>query len=172
MRSLTQSKKLYESYNASTDVYARVGTLMRIYGYQDSLGLYSEAKKTLESVLALQMSTNTLRAYALLLAKMGDPKEALIYIDGAISLAPTLPDLWNTKIDLLRIIHKNNLRQLDTTYRQALQNTEDNIDIVAGYAHYLEQMGRKGESIAYYKKATEMNPAGKHEYQDAIIRQQ
>ena len=145
---------------------------MRIYGYQDSLGQYSDAKKTLESVLNLQMSPNTLRTYTLLLAKMGDPKEAIFYIDRAISLAPTLPDLWNTKIDLLRIIYKNNLKNLDSTYREALGQTNNNIDIVSGYAHYLEQMGRKSESITYFKKATEMNPEGKYEYQDAIIRQQ
>ena len=118
------------------------------------------------------MSANTLRSYALLIAKMGDIPEAMTYIDGAISLAPTVPDLWNTKIDFLRILNKNNLKNLDPTYRDALQKTNNNVDIVAGYAHYLEQMGNKSESISYYKKAAEMNPAGKYEYQDAINRQQ
>ncbi len=103
---------------------------------------------------------------------MGGPREAMEAIDHAIVLSPTLPDLWNTKIDFLRVLHKNNLKNLDSTYRNALKKTNNSIDIVSGYAHYLEQMGKKSESIEYYKKATEMNPQGKYEYQDAINRQQ
>ncbi len=93
-------------------------------------------------------------------------------IDQAITLTPTLPDLWNTKIDFLRVLYKNNLKYLEPTYRDALKKTQDNIDIVGGYAHYLEQMGKKTESIKYYKKAIDMNLQGKYEYQDAINRQQ
>lgn len=171
-KNLTETQKLYETYNASTSVFTRVGTLTRIYGYQDSLGLYLDAKKTLESILALQTSSNTLRTYALLLWKMWAPKEAMEAIDQAITLTPTLPDLWNTKIDFLRVLYKNNLKYLEPTYRDALKKTQDNIDIVGGYAHYLEQMGKKTESIKYYKKAIDMNLQGKYEYQDAINRQQ
>jgi len=118
------------------------------------------------------VSPNTLRTYALLLSKIGDTKEAIVQIDKAISLSPTLPDFWNTKIDFLRILNKDNLKSLDSTYLDALGKTNNNIDIVAGYAYYLEQMGEKSDSIKYYKQAIEMNPQGKYEYQDAINRQQ
>ena len=36
-KNLAETQKLYDSYNASTSVYTRVGTLMRLYGYQESL---------------------------------------------------------------------------------------------------------------------------------------
>ena len=170
-QNLTQTQKLYESYDDSTELSTRLSTLLRIYGYQESLWLYSDAKKTLESSLALQVSANTLRTYALLISKTWDIPGAIVQIDKAIALSPTMPDFWNTKLDFLRILNKDNLKSLDSTYLDALVKTNNSIDMVAGYAHYLELMGEKSDSIKYYKQAIKINPEGKSQYQDAINRQ-
>ena len=98
---LAETQKLYDSYNASTSVYTRVGTLMRLYGYQESLWSYLEAKNARDSYLSSDELSHTSALMLFSSGRWEDFREAMEAIDQAIVLSPTLPDLWNTKIDFL-----------------------------------------------------------------------
>ncbi len=132
------------------------------------LGEYIEAKKTLETALSLQVNPKLLQSYAQLLFTMGAKEAAVGYIDDALKFAPETMELWRTKIEMLSEIHKKDLAAVDGTYREALDATGNNIDIVTMYAASLARQGRKEEAIQYWTKAQEIFPKQASAYQGEI----
>lgn len=120
--------------SAPADLQKKLNTLTLISEYQQMIGKYADAKKTLETALSLEENARLLQAYAQLLFTMGAREGALPYITAAIRFAPETPELWRIKLDMLAEIHKTDLTQLDDDYEEALQATDNHIDLVSMYA--------------------------------------
>lgn len=146
----------------------KLDTLLLISEYQQMLGKYAEAKKTLESALVIEANPKLLMAYAQLLYTMGARDAALPYIDDAIMFAPETPELWRLKIDMLSELNKNDLSVVDKTYLKAIEKTGNSIDIITMYAASLARQGRKEEAIRYWKMAQEVLPSRATLYQQEI----
>lgn len=132
------------------------------------LGKYADAKKSLEAALALKVTPGFLQSYAQLLFTMGAREGALPYIDDAIMLAPETPELWRLKIDMLSEIHKNDLKAVDSAYLDAIEATDNHIDVITMYAASLSRQGRKEEAINYWKLAQTVLPSRTNIYQQEI----
>lgn len=146
----------------------KLNTLVLISEYQQMLGKYADAKKTLEIALEIQADARLLQSYAQLLYTMGAREGALPYIDAAIMFAPETPELWRLKIDMLSELNKNDLSLVDDTYLKAIETTGNHIDIITMYAASLARQGRKEDAIRYWKLAQEVLPSRANLYQQEI----
>ncbi|TXG78964.1 hypothetical protein E6Q11_00040 [Candidatus Dojkabacteria bacterium] len=156
-------------FDDKTTVETRINTLFLLYTQQDFLGYYGDAKKTLEQALALEVSHNLLQVYASLLVKMGNREAALPYIDMALRLMPLETNLWRTKIDIQRaIVGPAQLATIEDTYKNALQATKNDINMITLYASYLAELGRHEEAITYWQIAQKTHPANFAVYQAEI----
>lgn len=156
-------------FDDKTTVETRINTLFLLYSQQDFLGHYGDAKKTLEQALALEVSHNLLQVYASLLVKMGNREAALPYIDMALRLMPLETNLWRTKIDIQRaIVGPSRLATIEDTYKNALQATKSDINMITLYAAYLAELGRHEEAITYWQIAQKTYPANFAVYQAEI----
>lgn len=132
------------------------------------LGKYADAKKSLETAIALKATPGLLQSYAQLLFTMGAREGAIPYIDDAIMFAPETPELWRLKIDMLSELHKDDLTKVDSTYLDAIKATDDHIDIITMYAASLARQGRKEDAIKYWKLAQTVLPSRTNIYQQEI----
>lgn len=156
-------------FDDKTTVETRINTLFLLYTQQDFLGHYGDAKKTIEQALALEVSHNLLQVYASLLVKMGNREAALPYIDIALRLMPLETNLWRTKIDIQRaIVGPAQLATIEDTYKNALQATKSDINMITLYAAYLAELGRHEEAITYWQIAQKTYPANFAVYQAEI----
>lgn len=154
--------------SAPADLQKKLNTLALISEYQQMIGKYADAKKTLETALSLEENARLLQAYAQLLFTMGAREGALPYITAAIRFAPETPELWRTKLDMLAEIHKTDPTQLDKYYEEAIQKSGNHIDIITMYAGILARQGRKEDATKYWKLAQDVLPSRKDMYQTEI----
>lgn len=150
------------------DLSRKLNTLSVISEYQQLIGKYADAKKTLETALELETNPKLLQSYAQLLFTMGAREDALPYIDAAIRFAPETAELWRLKLDMLAEIHKTDLTQLDDDYEEALEATGNHIDIITMYANILARQGRKDEARAQWQLAKQVLPSRADLYQKEI----
>lgn len=165
---LAEFQSSLAAFTKPEDLDKKLNTLSLISEYQQMLGEYIEAKKTLETALSLQVNPKLLQSYAQLLFTMGAKEPAVSYIDDALKFAPETIELWRTKIDMLSEIHKKDLAFVDSTYQKAIDSTENSIDLVTMYATYLGRQGRKEEAIQYWTKAQQIFPKQAGAYQGEI----
>lgn len=172
---IRSTQEAIAKFGPETTVETRINTLFSLASQQEVIGKYSDAKKTLEQVLSIEVSHNVLQVYASLLAKMGDNKAAIKYIDGAIEMMPRETNLWRTKIDMERErLWPKNLSKLEEVFKKALQSTNNDINMVTLYASYLSELGRKEEAILYWEIAKKIYPANATLFEGEIeaLRQQ
>lgn len=136
---LAQFQASLGALSAPADLQRKLNTLTLISEYQQMIGKYADAKKTLETALSLEENAKLLQSYAQLLFTMGAREGALPYITAAIRFAPETPELWRLKLDMLAEIHKTDLTQLDDDYQDALEATDNHIDLVSMYATALSR---------------------------------
>lgn len=163
------TQEIIEKFDDKTTLETRINTLFLLYTQQDFLGHYGDAKKTIEQALTLETSHNLLQVYASLLVKMGNREAALPYIDMALRLMPLETNLWRTKIDIQRaIVGPAQLATIEDTYKNALQATKNDINMITLYATYLAELGRHEEAITYWQIAQKTYPANFAVYQAEI----
>lgn len=165
---LGQFQASLNALSAPADLQKKLNTLALISEYQQMIGKYADAKKTLETALSLEENAKLLQSYAQLLFTMGAREGALPYITAAIRFAPETPELWRLKLDMLAEIHKTDLAQLDPTYRAAIKATGNHVDIVSMYAASLARQGRKDEARAQWELAQKILPSRAAMYQTEI----
>jgi tetratricopeptide (TPR) repeat protein len=127
-----------------------------------------EAKKSLESALALKYDAHIIHAYASLLYELGDSEGAMKYVDMSIDSAPDVTNFWQTKIKLAQELYKETPKELNQVYLDGIKATKEDIDLLTLYASYLTQIGQKQEAIRYWEKAIEKNPSARDVYQSEI----
>lgn len=163
------TQEIITKFDDKTTLETRVNTLFLLYTQQDFLGHYGDAKKTIEQALTLETSHNLLQVYASLLVKMGNREAALPYIDMALRLMPLETNLWRTKIDIQRaIVGPAQLATIEDTYKNALQATKSDINMITLYAAYLAELGRHEEAITYWQIAQKTFPTNFAVYQAEI----
>lgn len=88
----------------------------------------------------------------------------------ALKINPANTQAWRWYFELA----ENNLSyskpQLDDLYKQALEKSTQNVDIISLYAAYLEKNNDLVGAVNQWKKAIEINPAGNAIYQAEIKR--
>ena len=165
---LLETQKTIASFTKETSIDTQVNTLFVLSADQQVLGKYGDAKKTLEKALSLGQNENLLQSYASLLMLMGSPQGGLIYINQAIQINPTASNFWRTRLDIERLLYKNDLSKLDATFVLGLQKTNNDIDMVTYYAVYLTEMKQYDKAITYWQKAMTVYPERKDMYQQEI----
>lgn len=164
---LAQFQKSLGAFDTPENLGKKLNTLTLISEYQQMLGKYGDAKKTLETALKIKTNSRLLQSYSQLLFTMGARENAVPYVDAAIMFAPETPELWRLKLDMLSEINKNDLSVMDSVYRDAIEAT-NNLDMVTMYAAYLARQGKKEEAIQYWQKAQQIFPKQRATYQQEI----
>jgi tetratricopeptide (TPR) repeat protein len=136
-KKIGEVQKIIDEFDSQTDIKDKNNAYFVLASHQQSIGLYLDAKKTLETSLKENINTNIIQSYAILLHNMGAKKAALQYIDNALKIAPQIPSYWRSKIDLANDVYGADQNYMDDLYTQALKSTGDNIDIVTVYAQFL-----------------------------------
>lgn len=167
-KKIQEVQKIINDFDEKSTVKDKNNAYFVLASHQQSIGLYLDAKKTLETSLQANLNTNILQSYAILLYNMGDKEAAIQYIDHVLEIAPNIANYWRTKIELASDVHAGDNEYLDDLYHQALKSTGENIDIVTIYAQFLEKSGRKEEAIEYWKKAIKLYPSDTQIYQQQI----
>jgi tetratricopeptide (TPR) repeat protein len=139
-------------------------------GATHRLGLSAEAIAALDKIKdANQNNAGLWNRYTIIYRDMGDLTKALDSAKRAVDLDKTVPEYWLAYIDLSA---KESADFVKNLYQQALQNTENNINIITAYAAFLEKIGDKQGAIEQWQKATQSNPQKKAEYEMEIKRLQ
>lgn len=167
-KKIWEVQKIIDNFDDQSTVKDKNNAYFVLASHQQSIGLYLDAKKTLETSLQGNMNTNILQAYAILLYNMGAGEAAIQYIDHVLKIAPNIPNYWRSKIELASGVYSGDNEYLDDLYNQALKSTGENIDIVTIYAQFLEKSGRKEEAIEYWQKAIKLYPSDTQIYQQQI----
>lgn len=155
------SKSKEDRYKA----YVQTGLQYFILGkYVDARLQYIEATKLLpENSTAwaeLYVVENAMQAYDL----------ANKHIKKAITYNSANPQFWRWYLELAGPLNVST-EKVDTTYQEALKQTESSADILALYAKFLEE--RKNDlagAVTQLKLAIEKNPANQAQYQAEIER--
>lgn len=102
---------------------------------------------------------------------MQDYKNAKTHILKAISLDPSSSQYWRWRIDLERQGLAASTKTLDQLFTEALGKTNNSVDIITLYAKYLEEQKNDLRSaIMQWRKAAELNPDAKDQYEGEIKR--
>lgn len=155
-------------FDDKTSTEDKVNHYFALSADQQLLGLWLEAKKSLEKALALKYDAHIIHAYASLLYELGDAEGALKYVDMSLESAPDIPNFWQTKIKLAQEIYKDDAKKLNAIYLEGIDATKWDIDLLTLYATYLAQTGQKTEAVVYWQKAIEKNPDARSVYEVEI----
>ncbi len=167
-KKIWEVQKIIDNFDDQSTVKDKNNAYFVLASHQQSIGLYLDAKKTLEASLEANMNTNILQAYAILLYNMGAKKAAIQYLDHLLKIAPQIPNYWRSKIELAHDVHSGDNNYMDDLYNQALKSTGNNIDILTVYAQFLWDTGRREEAKKYWEMAIEAHPPEAQLYQQQI----
>ncbi len=135
-----------------------------------ALGEYGKARDVLDKAMMLDpKNSNLMQTYSSLLSVMGDKKGAMDYIDKAISLYGAESNYWLWKIELEKERATKGI-ELESVYKNALQATSGDLNIVIVYARFLEGEKRYDEAILEWQKAIKLYPQNNLIYQGEIDR--
>lgn len=138
--------------------YYPIGELKKSYEY------YSQASKLEpnEAVPYYSMSQ--------IAAQRGDVQSALALAKKSTDLEPTDGTYWRARIELERT--RNGLAgdALDALFKEAVQQSNDDINVTTIYAQFLEERKDLVGAVEQWKKAIEKYPINKDVYQKEIDR--
>ena len=167
-KKIQEVQKIITNFNEQSTIKDKNNAYFVLASHQQSIGLYLDAKKTLESSLKENMNTNILQSYAILLYNMGAKEAGIEYMDHVLHIASNIPNYWRSKIELASDLHAGDNKYLDDLYNDALKSTGEHIDIVTLYAQFLGKSGQKEKAIKYWGKAIALYPEEKALYQQEI----
>jgi tetratricopeptide (TPR) repeat protein len=164
------AKKLVSEINDQTSADEKFNRYIALANAEFSLGNYSESKKWFLEALAVNPKHEGIwHTYSSLLAAMKDYRGALGAVDKAISLKADNSDYWKWKIELLKKYDYDN-EEINDLYTEALQKTDNSINIITAYAVFLEEIGDLQGAKSYWEKAIDVNGANRSQYQAEIAR--
>jgi tetratricopeptide (TPR) repeat protein len=136
-----------------------------------NLGKLAEAKDYFLAASALK--PDDFRPYFSLYQvymQMTDYSSARDSIKKVIALGKADIEIWKLYIQLEKEKFNLPADEMKQIYAQALKGTENNINLVAAYAQYLEEQGDLKGAIEQWKDAIKINPAEKDNYEKDIVR--
>ncbi len=167
-KKIQEVQKIINDFDDKSTVKDKNNAYFVLASHQQSIGLYLDAKKTLETSLQANLNTNILQSYAILLYNMGAKEAAIQYIDHVLEIAPNIANYWRSKIELASDVHAGDNEYLNDLYNQALKSTGEHIDIATVYAQFLGKLGQNDKAIQYWEKAIAIFPEEKALYQKEI----
>lgn len=105
-------------------------------------------------------------------SEMNDYSSSRQAIKEAVKLNSSSPDIWRNYISLEMGQFAASREEANSLFKEALQKTNNHVDIMTVYAQFLEQGGDKQGAIDYWKKAAQANPSGKALYDEEVKRLQ
>lgn len=136
-----------------------------------ALGQLSLAKEALEN--AIKLNGSRVSAYVLMeqvKVNMTDYNGARESILKAIAIRPESADIWKKYIQLEIDHFSADNNTITTLYSDAINKTNNSIDIITVYASWLEGAGNLQAAKEYWLKAIEVNPKNKPAYDAEIKR--
>ncbi len=161
-------KKQYDALSKDAGVsekYLLYTSLAEVY---IELGKYQEAIKMLEIMPAEKINNSRVTyANALAYRGLGDNSRAKIYYVKTVELDDSNVDAWK---GLFEVSPNATKEELANWYSLSVKATKNNLDLVIGYARFLESVGDKEKAIIYWETARNVNPDGAEEYAKEIER--
>lgn len=155
---ISDNEKKVEAFDASTQSVDKMNTYFLLSVDYQAKGEYAKAKEMIEQGLYLYpQNSNLMHIYSTLLAEMGDQASALLFINKALSLYGSDSNYWLWKIELEKGRGLEDKR-LEDVYKNALDVTKEDLNILRAYAEYLEVNNKKSEAINVLKRAIELYP--------------
>ena len=134
---------------------------------QAKLGLYEDALGTLDKIPSdSKQDTQIWALKTNIYRDMGDKAKALEAANNALQLDRENPAYWLAVIEL----STGNNDEKKKIYEDALNLTQNNIDVVVSYAKFLESMGDKPGAILFWQKAAQIDEKDKATYDAEIAR--
>ncbi|GAB4116899.1 MAG: hypothetical protein Fur0026_04630 [Sideroxydans sp.] len=125
----------------------------------------SSQTKTRHYLDILETQPNDIDAHlqiGIILARIGDRKEAMKYFDKIISLDAKNADAWNNRGNLLMIEDK--YQDAVKAYRTAQQTSPQDAQILVNLARAYKRLGDTKNAKAAFTKAKQLNPAVQKQY--------
>ncbi len=108
--------------------------------------------------------------HAQITADMGEYDKAIEDSKKAILIGGHSAEYWRTYFAIKQKQDPN--VSLNNLYEQALKETNNNIDVILLYARYSADRGQKDKAIELYRKAIELDPEYRPDYEQQIERAQ
>lgn len=167
---VTDAENQIASLPANVSAEDRYRLHVKLASAKYNLGLYEEAVAVLDKVRDENQNQPALwQRYALIYRDMGDLVKARENARRAVDLDKTVPQYW---ITYLEVSVNESAETLKSSYQEALQSTENNIGLITAYAKFLETIGDESGAIEQWRRAAEVFPAGKADYDAEIARLQ
>lgn len=167
---LANYEKQFSELSENASIIDKVNLYFVMAADYRMLGEYGKAKELLESAMAIDpKNSNLISTYSSLLAIMGDKETALTYIDKAIELYGAESNYWLWKIDLEKELNSS-VVNIEKVYKDALEKTNNDLNIIVSYAQFLETQKKYSESITYWEKAIIIYPQNKSIYETEVNR--
>lgn len=178
---LTQDeRKIYEDRLAQADAELAKGDIsieqrydwLMYKGFQlYGLGKYKEATNFIAQAVDLNPDNHTsyVAMYTVQL-DMQDNRGAEKSIKRALELKPENADFWKKYIVLMQERFKLTTEEVSNLYKEALEKTSSNIDIITSYASFWESVGNNRFAVEYWQKAKTANPGNSTVYEAEITR--
>lgn len=145
-------------------IYKELGTLYYLSGH------LVESKEAFKSAVRLNPRDPTLwAAFFSVYKDMYDYKNALVAVKKSLELNPVDWNLWRGRIELERFQFHASRDDLDKLYKEALETTENDINIITVYALFLEEGGNIKEALHYWNLAVK-NSTENHLFKEEIRR--
>lgn len=168
---LADAEKQVVEITAETSADEKFNRYMNLGSAQFSLGYYLKAKESYDKALEISpQDPFAWKIYSATLSAMQDYDGALAAVKKAITLRPIEPEFYKWQIDLEKDHFEASDDRVSELYKQALEQTRNDINIITAYATFLEQKGDLQGALAQWQKAYEVNSAGREAYQVEIDR--
>ncbi|MDQ3018456.1 MAG: tetratricopeptide repeat protein, partial [bacterium] len=149
------------------DAGSRYQVFMNLADAQYNLGNYQDAKLSLEKITA--QNADNVRVwilYAKVNNQLGNKEATMSSIELAVDLDKENAKTWQ---EYIKLSEKDETpERIKELYTEGIRATRNNIDLVTGYAEWLEDNNDKTGAIEQWRKAGEVNPEKKAEYDERI----
>lgn len=143
---------------------------LKIAGVEYKLGKYQDAVDTLSKVSeAKQKEPRIWALYTNIYKDMGDKVKALDSAHRALEMDKENPSFWMAVLDLSTDIPNDEQKK---NYENAINRTDNNVDIITSYAKFLEKIGDKPGAILMWQKAGQLDDKDKATYDAEVKRLQ
>lgn len=135
---------------------------------QNRLQRYGDAIASVDKIAEQRQDNSRIwSTYASSYLGLGDIPKAKENISKAIAISDDTAEYWVVYFQIYTDLPS---AELDAKYAEVLKKTNNDLELVKGYARFLEKIGNKEKAIAYWETARNVNPDGAAEYEAEIAR--
>lgn len=155
VKSLTDSSTAEDKYQ----VYVRMAEIQR------QLKQYSQALESLEKIPSEKVNNRVYAIFAAIYRDTGDFEKARAKIDQALAIDTGIAEHWEIYFD---VNPDATPEVLKPKYLLAIDETDNDVNLLVRYSKYLAKLGEKDLAVAYLETARNKDPQNADQYNTEI----